>query len=286
MKSSFVKFYLSFLVIGLSLNFLVLPLASKAASISVPANNYEQDSDYDGLSDEVEINIYKTDPFLADTDEDGYLDSAEVLLHSDPLDANDPAQSLSAETAVATTPTISSLPWYVARASGIASYILMFLVVILGNGMTTGYVYRYINPVKSWLSHKYLSLALTLSVVTHILALFLDKFINFTWQDILIPFASNYKPLLVSLGIFSFYILLIIIIFSLWFRLHYKRAWRSIHYFTYALFTLSLIHGLFIGTDASTLWMKSIYWFTGAVFLYLLINRFAVNLLKRFSKEN
>jgi len=44
------------------------------------------DSDGDQLTD-IEENLYKTDPVLADTDNDGYIDSSEILSHYDPLKA-------------------------------------------------------------------------------------------------------------------------------------------------------------------------------------------------------
>ncbi|MDO9399549.1 MAG: L,D-transpeptidase family protein [bacterium] len=43
------------------------------------------DTDNDGLSDEQEINIYKTDPQKADTDSDGYNDGEEVKNNYSPL---------------------------------------------------------------------------------------------------------------------------------------------------------------------------------------------------------
>ncbi|MBI5466314.1 MAG: L,D-transpeptidase [Candidatus Kerfeldbacteria bacterium] len=43
-----------------------------------PIQAAELDSDNDGLSDEAEVNVYHTDPFKADTDDDGYKDGDEV----------------------------------------------------------------------------------------------------------------------------------------------------------------------------------------------------------------
>jgi len=43
-----------------------------------------QDSDQDGLSDYDELYIYKTSPYLADTDSDGYDDKTEVTSGNDP----------------------------------------------------------------------------------------------------------------------------------------------------------------------------------------------------------
>jgi hypothetical protein len=47
----------------------------------------QRDSDRDGISDYDEERLYKTDPYVADSDQDGYTDGAEVLSGYDP--AND-----------------------------------------------------------------------------------------------------------------------------------------------------------------------------------------------------
>jgi len=243
-----------------------------------------QDSDYDGLTDQVEKNIYHTDSAKVDSDGDSYLDSAEILIGSNPLNSNDPANSLSDQstsTVEIKKPVTISLPWCVARAAGLAAYGLMFLVIILGTGMTTSYIYRYINPVKAWVIHKYLSLALGLTLLAHIIALSLDKFINFTWFDILIPFSSDYKPLFLSAGIMAFYLLLAVIFTSLFFRLKYKKSWRGVHYTVYPLFILSLIHRIYTGTDSGTIWMQTVYWTTGLIFFYLLLYRFVIRAIRQ-----
>lgn len=38
------------------------------------------DSDKDGITDYDEISLYKTNPFAADTDGDGFIDSSEITL--------------------------------------------------------------------------------------------------------------------------------------------------------------------------------------------------------------
>ena len=44
------------------------------------------DADGDGLNDEDEVNVYGTDPYDADSDGDGFLDGAEILAGTSPLD--------------------------------------------------------------------------------------------------------------------------------------------------------------------------------------------------------
>jgi len=44
----------------------------------------QKDTDHDGLSDYAEINIYKTSPYLADSDSDGIPDAIEIAQGTDP----------------------------------------------------------------------------------------------------------------------------------------------------------------------------------------------------------
>lgn len=267
-------YFVIFILIVVGVAYFILPekpesVVGQQSNNLVNINiNSSIDSDYDGLSDFVEINTYHTNPNLADTDSDGYLDSAEVLAGSNPLDPTNAA--------IATESVIKSisLPWYIARAAGIAAYILMFFVIMLGTGMTSGYIYSVLNPVKAWIVHKYISLALGLTLLTHIIALLFDKFMNFGLLDIFIPFFSNFKPWFLSFGILAFYTIIVIIFSSLLFRIKYKRAWRGIHYATYPLFIFSLLHGLFTGTDSNTIGMQIIYWSTGIIFFSLTFYRF------------
>ncbi|MCX6792821.1 MAG: ferric reductase-like transmembrane domain-containing protein [Candidatus Falkowbacteria bacterium] len=167
-----------------------------------------------------------------------------------------------------------SLPWYITRASALTSFVLMFFVVFLGTGMTTSFIYGLINPVRAWVIHKYLSLAMTLMIFLHAGSLLFDKFIKLSLADVLIPFSSSYRPLYLSLGILGFYILLGIILTSIFLRLRMPRFWRSTHYWVYPLFGLGIIHGLFMGTDSSAAIMQFVYWTTGIIFVMLLAYRF------------
>lgn len=176
-----------------------------------------------------------------------------------------------------------SLPWYVTRASAITAYLLMFMAIIWGAGMTTGLIYRLANPVKAWLIHKYISVGLGAMVLVHMISLLFDEYLEFSVRHLLIPFASGFKPLYLTLGIASFYVLLIIVLSSLLFRLRWPRLWRAIHYLTYPLFVATLFHGLYIGTDSQSQAMQSVYWSTGIIFTGLLAVRFIYTPIKNRS---
>lgn len=177
----------------------------------------------------------------------------------------------------------ASAPWYISRASAIASYLIMFFVIVWGAGMTTGFAYKITNPVKAWSVHQYMSIALGFTILTHVFSLLFDEFINFGIKDLLVPFASDFKPAYLSLGIISFYILLMVILSSLVLRIKTPKFWRALHYLVYPMFIFSLVHGLETGTDSSALLMRYVYWATGAIFAGVIFYRFIVFNIKKIS---
>ena len=173
-----------------------------------------------------------------------------------------------------------NIPWYITRASAVAAYILMFLIIVWGAGMTTTWLYRFVDPTTAWGIHKFFSIAMTILVVIHITALLFDEFIKFGLLDVLVPFAAHFKPLYVGLGIIGFYLIIAVMISSMFFRSKSERVWHFIHYSVYPLFIMILIHGIFTGSDTNTSFMKTIYWFTGIVFAATLIYRFSIYHIK------
>lgn len=157
--------------------------------------------------------------------------------------------------------------WILTRASGIASYVLLTILSLLGMLLTTGLIYRVLTPASAWSLHRAVASVLLLSVVTHIVGLLLDAFIKLRIVDVLIPFVSPYQPLLVSLGIMGFYLLLLILITSLYTMTSHARFWRTVHALGLVMFALIFFHGILIGTDAKQVWMQAIYWITGTLVL-------------------
>jgi len=175
--------------------------------------------------------------------------------------------------AATSTATTNIWPWYITRASGLIAYILLFFLVASGIGIKTSWTFKFVSPTFAWLNHRYLGIALSASVVTHLVSLLLDNYLKLSVIDVLVPFASSYKPLLLSAGIIGLYILLVVMFSSIVTINKFPKVWRMLHYLTYPLFVALFVHGYFIGTDTKFIFIKLIYLITGVIVAWLSLYR-------------
>lgn len=106
----------------------------------------------------------------------------------------------------------------------------------------------------------------------HAVILLGDRYTNATVAQILVPFAyQSYRPGWVGVGQISLYLMLLITA-SFWLKRWIgRRAWRLIHFLSFVLFALALVHGIWSGTDTGTSWAQAIYWSSGGAILFLVI---------------
>ena len=92
-----------------------------------------------------------------------------------------------------------------------------------------------------------------MAVAVHLAALVADTYVHFAVIDLLVPFASAWKPWQVALGVIAMWGLVVVEGTSLVMKRLPKRLWRGVHFTSYATFLLSSLHGTFAGTDATNL---------------------------------
>ncbi|HLF71825.1 MAG TPA: ferric reductase-like transmembrane domain-containing protein [Dehalococcoidia bacterium] len=163
--------------------------------------------------------------------------------------------------------------WYMTRSAGFVAYLLLFASVVFGLTMTTSFIQRLVPRYRVYDLHRFLSL-LTLSVtVFHVLIVLPDGFFGFTLRELLVPFASPYEPFFMGLGSFSLYFMAIAIgAFYLRPLVSYS-LWRTLHYTTFAVFVLAVVHGVGAGTDTGATWATWLYAVTGLVVFNLVVWR-------------
>lgn len=142
--------------------------------------------------------------------------------------------------------------WYVTRATGVVSLVLLTASVLLG-----------ITEAVRWASdrwprfvtagiHKNVSLVATSFIVVHIVTAIVDGFAPIGWLDTVVPFRSGYRPIWLGLGTVAFDLLLALALTSLVRQRIGHRWWRAVHWAAYACWPVALVHGLGTGTDTTT----------------------------------
>jgi predicted ferric reductase len=164
--------------------------------------------------------------------------------------------------------------WYLSRASAFVAYVLLWWSMVLGLSMTNRLARLWPGGPVAGDLHEHASLLGLAFAVLHALVLLGDQYIGYTLPQVLIPFASaNYEPVWVGVGQISLY-LMVLVTFSFYVRRWIgARAWRALHYLSFVVFVLALVHGVFSGTDSSLSWAFWMYVGTGASVLGLTIYR-------------
>jgi len=180
----------------------------------------------------------------------------------------------------------SSWPWYVTRASGLIAGLLLFILILSGLGFITGQAYNFLEPITAWASHKALGITLGISILLHIGALYFDSFVTFDLQSILIPFVSNYKPivifgisfgsLFVALGVLALYLILAIILTSLFWIEKKPKTWKLTHLLSYIAMIFVFVHALYLGTDLASSVLRYVW-----IGLILILAVFSLMRLRR-----
>ena len=140
---------------------------------------------------------------------------------------------------------------------------LLTLDVALGLAVRTRRLEPWLARWRAFDLHRFTALLLVAVAALHVLALLGDRYIGFSLPQLLVPFAAPYRPLWTALGVLALYLLLAIVASFFVRRVIGQRAWRRLHYLTFAVFALALLHGVLAGTDAGTVWGVLLYLSTG-----------------------
>jgi methionine sulfoxide reductase heme-binding subunit len=161
---------------------------------------------------------------------------------------------------VVSTPLDTDL-WYLSRATGAVSLLLLTLVVLGGIIIRSGVAGPRLPGFVLLGLHRNVSLLALAFLVVHIASAIIDPYASIRLVDAVVPFGSAYRPFWLGLGALAFDMLLAIIITSLLRVRLGLRAWRMVHWLAYAVWPVALVHGLGTGTDNGQLWMLGL---TGA----------------------
>jgi hypothetical protein len=166
------------------------------------------------------------------------------------------------------------ITWNIIRAAGIGAYLMLWASVTWGLISTTAVFRPRTSKATTVALHQAFSTSGLILLATHLYFLLKDKFLPFTWVDLLIPMHTTYRPIGVALGIGALFCMLLGVLSTSWGRkLIGTKWWRRTHTLAIPAFALALVHGLMAGSDTRRPMMWWMYVGTACVVLFLLFVR-------------
>lgn len=139
--------------------------------------------------------------------------------------------------------------WYLSRATGVVSMVLLTLVVCLGV-ITAGRRRPHGESATIVMGlHRWLSLGMLVFLGIHIVTAIVDGYVSISWLAVVIPFVSGYETLLVGLGAIAIDLLVVVVVTSYLRHRIPERTWRLLHWISYAMWLVALVHGFAMGTS-------------------------------------
>ena len=165
-------------------------------------------------------------------------------------------------------------PWILGRASGFTSYALMVVLVLSGLALSHPAAARLTWPEPTVRLRAHVTLAIfTLAfTVLHIVVLATDSYAGVGWRGSLLPLASDYRPVGVTLGVVAVWAGLVTGLTASLAGRWAGRMWWPIHKAAIVVLGLVWAHGFWTGIDTpSATWF---YLATGATVLLVALSRY------------
>lgn len=149
--------------------------------------------------------------------------------------------------------------WYLGRAGGAVSLVLLSVVVALGVATRSGRPMPGLPRFAVAAVHRSASLLALVFVTVHVLTLLIDPYAQLGLLALVVPFTAAAHPFWYGLGALALDLLAALLVTSLLRGRLPQRAWRGIHWLAYACWPVALLHGIGSGTDAGKGWMIALF---------------------------
>lgn len=153
----------------------------------------------------------------------------------------------------------SPLTWYLARASGLTLYLLLWAATLLGFGLTAVRLRRWASRAVVHSLHGFATGLAYAFLALHLLSLAADPTVRFDAVALAIPFAAGWREPWTGVGVVAAWLLATVGLSAGLRRWTGYAVWRRLHDLTPLLYLLALLHGLGAGTDAVLPWARAVY---------------------------
>ncbi|MHB1980889.1 MAG: ferric reductase-like transmembrane domain-containing protein [Sulfobacillus sp.] len=142
------------------------------------------------------------------------------------------------------------LPWLLARTSGLAAFVLLTLIVVLGILLSHPrnlVEWKFSKIIIVW--HRYLTVLTFGLVALHIGAIIADSYAKVGLLGAAIPGLSVYRTWPVALGTITLYGMIVLTATAANPKWLGGARWLTVHRFSIAVFVVAWMHGVLAGTD-------------------------------------
>jgi predicted ferric reductase len=163
--------------------------------------------------------------------------------------------------------------WYAVRATGLVSWVALAASMLVG-GLLAARLVRRPSAIRSAVGlHRHASALAMVLLAAHVMALIADSFVHFSLLDVLVPFASRWRPGAVAWGIVAMYVMIAVELSSLLHRRLSKRSWRAVHRLSALGFASATLHLLQAGSERQALLVRWAVMATVLVLTFLYLGR-------------
>lgn len=148
--------------------------------------------------------------------------------------------------------------WALGRGTGVTALVFMTISIALGIATRSGRPLLSLPRFGVTDVHRSAALIGTILVVIHVLSLLADPYAQLRLIDYVVPFLGAYKPLWLGLGTLAFDLLIAVMVTALARHRLGVRTFRVVHWATYGLWPLALVHSLGNGTDSGRPWFLAV----------------------------
>jgi predicted ferric reductase len=153
---------------------------------------------------------------------------------------------------------MSSAFWALGRGTGVVALVLFTIALVLGIVARSGRRVPGVGRFGVSDLHRTAALTGTGLIAVHVGSLLLDPFAQLRVVDLVFPFLASYRPLWLGLGTLTLDLVGVVTVVSLLRHRVGPKVFKAVHWATYLLWPTALLHALGSGTDAGTMWFRTL----------------------------
>jgi methionine sulfoxide reductase heme-binding subunit len=153
---------------------------------------------------------------------------------------------------------MSAALWALGRGTGVVALVMFTISLVLGIVARSGRSVPWLGRFGTSDLHRTAALTGTGLLVGHVGSLYLDPYAQLRLVDVVFPFLGAYRPFWLGLGTLALDVLAVVTVVSLLRHRVGPRVFRTVHWATYVLWPVALLHAVGNGTNAGSTWFRAV----------------------------